>query len=60
MTSYFQYNERRNEMGDVVEFKRSEREFEHVDSTTIVEKMELTPEVKAEFEKLGYTFPKEE
>jgi len=43
-------------MGDVVEFTRSDREIEHVDSSTIVEKLELTPELRKEFEAMGYTF----
>ena len=57
MTTYFEFNEGRKPMGDVVEFKRPDkREIEHVDSSTIVEKLELTDELKAEFEKAGYTF----
>ena len=43
-------------MGDVVDFTRSDREIEHVDSSTIVEKLELTPELRKEFEAMGYTF----
>ena len=43
-------------MGDVVEFTRSDREIEHVDASTIVEKLELTPELKRQFEAMGYTF----
>mgnify|MGYP001822239221 CR=1 len=42
-------------MGDVLEFRPAEREIEHVDSSTIVEKLELTPELRAEFEAAGYT-----
>lgn len=43
-------------MGDVIPFKRPDkRQIEHVDSTTIVEKLEMTPELKAEFEAAGYT-----
>ena len=44
-------------MGDVIEFDPSKRNIEHVDSTTIVEKIEMTPEMKAEFEKHGYVIP---
>lgn len=47
-------------MGDVIDFVPSKRDIQHVDSTTIVEKVELTPEMQLEFEKLGYTFDKEE
>ena len=47
-------------MGDVVEFTRSDREIEHVDASTIVEKLELTPELKRQFEAMGYTFGDEE
>jgi len=46
-------------MGDVVEFKKSRRDIQHVDSSTIVEKIEMTPELKKEFEELGYTVDKE-
>jgi hypothetical protein len=42
-------------MGDVIEFDQSKRKIEHVDSTTIVERLEMTPELKAEFEAAGYT-----
>lgn len=59
MTTWFEYLERRKPMGDVVEFKRSDRQIEHVDASTIVEKIELTPELKAEFEAMGYTFEEE-
>ena len=43
-------------MGDVIPFVKSD---EPIDSTTIVEKMEMTDEMKAEFEELGYTFDNE-
>ena len=49
-------------MGDVLEFKRppkDEPEIEHVDSSTIVERIELTDEMKVEFEKAGYNFPED-
>ena len=42
-------------MGDVLEFVRPERDVQHVDASTIVEKIEMTPELRAEFEKAGYT-----
>jgi hypothetical protein len=47
-------------VGDVLEFKKPDREIEHVDSSTIVEKLELTPELRKEFEAMGYTFEEEE
>jgi hypothetical protein len=58
MTSYFEYHEGKAAMGDVVEFKPPAQQpvFEHIDATTIVEKIELTDEMKAQFEALGYTF----
>ena len=43
-------------MGDVIPFKKPDRDIEHVDSTTIVEKIELTDEMRAEFEEAGFTF----
>ena len=43
-------------MGDVLDFKLPKRRIEHVDASTIVEKIELTDELKAEFEAMGYTF----
>ncbi len=44
-------------IGDVLEFKRpGKREIEHVDSSMIVERLEFTPVLKAEFEAQGYTF----
>ena len=46
-------------MGDVIEFDQSKRRIEHVDSSTIVERLELTPELQAEFEAQGYTFENE-
>lgn len=58
MTSYFEFNEGRKAMGDVVEFKRPPKDepvIEHVDSSTIVERLELTDEMRAEFEAAGYT-----
>lgn len=58
--NYFEYMRKEKAMGDVVEFKRPERDIEHVDASTIVEKIELTPELKAEFEKQGYTFEEDE
>lgn len=61
MTTYFEHNERIKPMGDVIPFVRPDkREIEHVDASTIVEKIELTPEMQAEFEKQGYTFPEGE
>lgn len=60
MTTWFEFLERRKPMGDVIEFKPSDRQIEHVDSTTIVERIELTPELKAEFEAMGYTFEEDE
>lgn len=43
-------------MGDVIEFKQPDnRQIEHIDSSTIVERLELTPELRAEFEAAGYT-----
>jgi len=59
MTTWYEFLEGRKPMGDVVEFDPSKRDVQHVDSTTIVEKIELTPELKAEFEKQGYTFEEE-
>lgn len=59
MTTWFEYQEGRKEMGDVLEFKPSDRQIEHVDSSTIVEKLELTPELRAEFEAAGYTIDEE-
>lgn len=55
MTTYFDYNAGVNEMGDVIPFVRPDRKIEHVDATTIVERIEMTDEMKAEFEKAGYT-----
>ena len=48
-------------MGEVIEFKLPDDapEIEHVDSSTIVEKLELTPELRAEFEAAGYTIDEE-
>lgn len=43
-------------MGDVIPFVKPDRQIEHVDSTTIVERIEWTDEMQAAFEKLGYTF----
>jgi len=56
MTTWFEFLEGRKPMGDVLEFVRPDREIEHVDSSTIVEKLELTPELRKEFEAMGYTF----
>ena len=42
-------------MGDILEFEPSERDVEHVDSTTVVERVEMTDEMKAAFEAAGYT-----
>lgn len=56
MTDYFDYMAGRKPMGDVVPFEKPKRKIEHVDSSTIVEKLELTPELRKEFEKQGYTF----
>jgi len=59
MTSYFEFNEGRKPVGDVIEFKKPHDApvIEHVDASTIVEKLDLTPEMQKEFEALGYTFP---
>jgi len=47
-------------MGDVLEFKiPDEPVIEHVDSSTIVERLKMTPELKAEFEAAGYTVEEE-
>lgn len=54
MTTYFEYNEGRKPMGDVIPFEKPEREIEHIDSTTMVEKIEMTPELKKAFEDAGY------
>lgn len=58
--SYFEYREGRQPVGDVLEFKPTESSVVHADASTIVEKLEMTPELQAEFERLGYTFDKEE
>lgn len=47
-------------MGDVIPFEKPERKVEHVDSSTIVERLELTEEMKEEFRKQGYTFEEDE
>jgi hypothetical protein len=63
MTNYFEFMQRKQGetiMGEVINFEPPHREIEHVDSSTIVEKLELTPELRAEFEKAGYTFDDEE
>jgi hypothetical protein len=43
---------------NVIDFRvaREDRQIEHVDSSTIVEKIELTAELRKEFEAMGYTF----
>ena len=42
-------------MGDVIPFEKpTKREIEHVDSSTIVEKVEMTDELKKAFEDAGY------
>ena len=43
---------------NVIDFRvqKEDRVIEHADSTTVVEKIDLTAELKAEFEKQGYTF----
>lgn len=46
-------------MGDVLEFKKPDRQIEHVDSSTIVEKIEMTPELKKAFEEAGYDVPED-
>lgn len=53
---WFEFRQGRKEMGDVIEFELSKRNVQHVDSSTIVEALEMTPELQAEFEKAGYTF----
>jgi hypothetical protein len=59
MTTWFEYNRREPIMGDVLQFRpktiEDELVIEHVDSTTIVERMEMTDEMKAAFEAAGYT-----
>lgn len=60
MTSYFEFREGRKPVGDVLEFKPVESTVVHADASTIVEKLEMTAEMKAEFEAAGYTFPEEE
>lgn len=49
-------------MGDVIEFKThpDAPDIEHVDSSTIVERLELTPELRAEFEAAGYTIEEDD
>lgn len=54
--TYFEHNAGVKEMGDVIPFVKPDRQIEHVDSTTIVERIEWTDEMQAAFEKLGYTF----
>ena len=59
MTDYFDYISGVTAMDNVVEFKRPDkREIEHCDSTTIVERMEMTTEMKQAFEDAGYTIEK--
>jgi len=61
MTTYFDFVGGNKPMGDVIEFKKPDnRQIEHVDSSTIVERLELTPELRAEFEAAGYTIEGEE
>lgn len=60
MTTWFDYVRQEKAMGDVIEFEPGKRQIEHVDSTTIVERIEFTPELKAEFETMGYTIKEEE
>ena len=46
---------RNNQTKDnVIPFNRTEREIEHVDSTTIVERIQMTDELKQLFEEQGY------
>ena len=54
--NYFEYNDGSIAMGDVVPFEKptKKREFEHVDSTTTVERIEMTDELKQAFENAGY------
>lgn len=60
MTSWFEYLENQGEdktVGEVVPFKKDpELTIEHADASTIVERLELTPELREEFEKAGYSF----
>jgi hypothetical protein len=44
------------EKSNIIDFTGKHRRIEHVDSSTIVEHLELTPEIRAEFEAMGYTF----
>jgi len=60
MSTWYEYLQGRKPVGDVIEFDPDKRSIEHVDSTTIVEKLEMTPELKAEFEKQGYIIPEED
>lgn len=55
MKSYFEHNHGTSEYDNVIPFEKPDKKIEHVDSTTIVERMEMTDEIKAEFEKNGYT-----
>lgn len=53
MTTYFEYNEGREPMGDVIPFEKPKwrRQIEHVDASTIVERTEWTDEIRAKFER---------
>lgn len=58
MDDFFSYRRKEKTVGDVLEFRqgKADRKVEHVDSSTIVEKLELTAELRAEFEAQGYSF----
>jgi len=55
MTDWYEFLRGVKPVGDVLEFEKPKRDVQHVDSTTIVERIEMTPELKAEFEAAGYT-----
>lgn len=50
MTSWFEYNERRKPVGDVIDFKPGPVTVEHVDASTIVERIEWDDDIKRKFE----------
>lgn len=60
MMTWFEFLDGRKTMGDVIPFEKPERQIEHVDSSTIVERLELTEEMKEEFRKQGYTFEEDD
>ena len=48
--NWYEYNEGQPGMENVVNFERPKPTIEHVDKTTIVEKTEMTPEIRKLFE----------